>query len=226
MGENRGKSELLGAYLPFWERLRETQRDNITNNTRAVRYRKGSHIADVGEDCGMVIVRRGRICAYTVSEQGREVALLSCYSGDICLMAAHSFIDTSSFNICIAAETEVDALIVDTSTLSDICKSCIHAESFMRQLISSHFCRVTGSMQNMLLQSPEQRLADYLCAASDRTGSNRVNTTHEQLAKHIGTAREVGSRTLKRLSAEGVVSLERGTVVIKDKSRLRQPDGL
>ena len=63
MGENRGKSELLGAYLPFWERLRETQRDNITNNTRAVRYRKGSHIADVGEDCGMVIVRRGRICA-------------------------------------------------------------------------------------------------------------------------------------------------------------------
>ncbi len=222
MSENRGKTGLLAALLPFWERLRETQRENLVNNTRTVRYKKGSQLAGVGEDCGMIIVRRGRICAYTVSEQGREVAMLTCYSGEICLLAAHNLIDTSAFNICVAAETEADVLIVDSTTLADVCKGCIHAEGYVRRVISSHFCQVVGSMQDMLLQSPEQRLAGFLCAASDRTGSGRVNTTHEQLAKHIGTAREVVSRTLKSMSAEGVVSLERGAVVIRDKSRLRE----
>lgn len=225
MGENRGKAAQLAFLLPFWERLRETQRENLINNTRAVRYKKGSQLACVGEDCGMIIVRRGRICAYTVSEQGREVALMTCYSGEICLLAAHDLIDTSAFNITVAAETEVDVLIVDPTTLADVCKSCIYAESFVRGVISSHFCRVVGGMQDMLLRSPEQRLAGFLCAASDRTGTGRVNATHEQLAKHIGTAREVVSRTLKGLSEDGVVSLERGAVVIRDKAGLREKCG-
>lgn len=221
MSDSRGKTEALSAALPFWGRLRESQRESLISNTRSVRYKKGHQLADVGEDCGVMIVRRGRICASSVSEQGREVALMTCRTGDICLLAAHSVIDTVAFNICVVAETEVNVLIISTRALEDVCKSCVHAESFVRRLVSQHFCRVVGSMQSMLLDSPERRLAAYLCDFTDRTGSNRVSITHEQLAKHIGTAREVVSRTLKRLSDDGIVASERGAIMILDRARLR-----
>lgn len=213
--------DFLASRLPFWERLRETRRNDIYTHTRAARFKKGSVIANAGENCGVIIVKRGRICAYTVSEEGREVALLSCYSSDICLLAAHSIIDTSLFNICVSAETEADVLIIDSGVFSDVCHSCAPAENFIAGLVASHFCRVVGDMHSMLLQSPERRIAAYLCSTSDRTGSLRVKTTHEQIAKHVGTAREVVTRTLKKMAGDGVITAERGFVVIKDKPALK-----
>ncbi|MBQ9079515.1 MAG: Crp/Fnr family transcriptional regulator [Clostridia bacterium] len=215
------KYDILAARLPFWERLREARKNDIYAHTRVARYKKGSIIADVGEDCGVIIVKRGRICAYTVSEEGREVALLCCYSGDICLLAAHNLIDTSSFNICVSAETEADVLIIDARIFADVCDNCAPAEAFVRRLISSHFCHVVGDMQSMLLHSPERRIAAYLCATAERTGSAKVKTTHELIAKHVGTAREVVTRTLKKMSDDGILSAERGMIIIKDKSQLK-----
>ena len=215
------KLEILNASLPFWERLRQPQKDDIYAHTRITRYKKGSNIADVGENCGIIIVKRGRICAYTVSAEGREVALLSCYSGDVCFLAAHNFIDTVHFNISIIAETEADVVIIDPQNFAAVCKSNIHAESFVRRQIAEHFCAVTGNMQDMLLQSPERRIAAYLCSTSDRTGTTRIKATHEQIAKHAGTAREVVTRTLKKMSADGILAPERGLIIIKDKSRLK-----
>lgn len=215
------KLEVLSAELPFWERLRQSQKDDIYAHTRITRYKKGSNIADAGENCGIIIVKRGRICAYSVSDEGREIALLCFYSGDVCLLAAHSFVDTSRFNISISAETEADAVIIDQQNFAAVCKSNIHAEGFVRRQIAAHFCAVTGNMQDMLLQSPERRIAAYLCESSDRTGTTRIKATHEQIAKHAGTAREVVTRTLKKMAAEGILSPERGLIVIKDKSKLK-----
>ena len=48
-----------------------------------------------------------------------------------------------------------------------------------------------------------------------------ISTTHEQIAKNLGTAREVVSRMLKYFEKEGLVSLGRGTVTIKDSQGLR-----
>lgn len=212
----------MSSRLPFWDRLRENQRDALVAGARTARYKKGVQLADAGEDCGVIIVKRGRICAIAVSEEGREVALLCYYSGDICLLAAHAFIDTAAFNISISAETEADVMIIDTKTFSDVCKSCIHAEAFVRRLISDHFSHVVGNIHHMLIHSPERRIAAYLCSAAERTGTGKIKATHEQIAKHVGTAREVVTRTLKKMTAEGMILSERGFVVIKDKAALKK----
>lgn len=216
------KREFLSSRLPFWDRLRENQRDALVAGARTARYKKGSQLADVGEDCGVILVKRGRICAIAVSEEGREVALLCCYSGDMCLLAAHAFMDTAAFNISISAETEADVMIIDTKTFSDVCKSNIHAEGYIRRVISDHFSMVVGNIHHMLIHSPERRIAAYLCSAAERTGSGKVRATHEQIAKHVGTAREVVTRTLKKMAGEGMILSERGFVVIKDKAALKK----
>ena len=78
-----------------------------------------------------------------------------------------------------------------------------------------------GSVQQILFMSMDKRLAIFLLDETARTGGDTVFLTHEQIAKYMGSAREVVSRMLKYFSGEGIVSLSRKGVKIIDKQRLR-----
>ena len=76
-------------------------------------------------------------------------------------------------------------------------------------------------MQQILFMSMDKRLAIFLYEESARTGSDTINLTHEQIAKYIGSAREVVSRMLKYFVSEGIVEASRKGVKILDKDRLK-----
>jgi len=69
--------------------------------------------------------------------------------------------------------------------------------------------------------SMDKRLAIFLLDESTRTGSDVITLTHEQIAKYMGSAREVVSRTLKYFSSEKIVEVSRKGVRILDMKRLR-----
>ena len=68
----------------------------------------------------------------------------------------------------------------------------------------------------------DKRLAVFLLDEHARTGKNTIELTHEQIAKYIGSAREVVSRMLKYFSNEGIVSVSRKGITITDKEKLRK----
>ncbi len=76
-------------------------------------------------------------------------------------------------------------------------------------------------MSQMLFSSFDKRLAGYLEDERRKTGSLCISTTHDQIAKNLGSAREVVSRMLKYFEREGLVSLSRGSVTITDPQRLK-----
>ena len=77
-------------------------------------------------------------------------------------------------------------------------------------------------MQQILFMSMDKRLAIFLLDEVSKTGEDSVKLTHEQIAKYMGSAREVVSRMLKYFSSEGLVSVSRGEGIrILDKKRLR-----
>ena len=67
----------------------------------------------------------------------------------------------------------------------------------------------------------DRRLAIFLTDESARTGSDTIVLTHGQIARYMGSAREVVSRMLKYFSSEGIVEVSRKGVKILDKKRLR-----
>ena len=70
--------------------------------------------------------------------------------------------------------------------------------------------------------SMDKRLAIFLLDEASKTGSDTIKLTHEQIAKYIGSAREVVSRMLKYFSSEGLVTASRSEgIKILDKRRLR-----
>ena len=77
-------------------------------------------------------------------------------------------------------------------------------------------------MEKILWKSVDKRLAEFLLAESALEGSDRLQITHEQIARHLGTAREVVTRMLRYFQSEGLVKLSRGTVEITDADKLEQ----
>ena len=89
---------------------------------------------------------------------------------------------------------------------------------FALEAAVSRFSDVMWVMQQILFMSFDRRLAIFLLDEAAKTGSDTIHMTHEQIAKYMGSAREVVSRMLKYFSSEGMVELSRGGLKILDKS--------
>jgi CRP/FNR family transcriptional regulator len=77
-------------------------------------------------------------------------------------------------------------------------------------------------MQQILFMSLDKRLAIFLLDEISKRGGDTVRLTHEQIARYIGSAREVVTRMVKYFVSEGLVESSRGGIRIIDKSRLRR----
>ena len=68
----------------------------------------------------------------------------------------------------------------------------------------------------------DKRLAIFLLEQSNIEESDTIKITHEKIANHLGSAREVITRMLKYFQEEGIISLSRGTIHIVNRKRLEQ----
>ena len=76
-------------------------------------------------------------------------------------------------------------------------------------------------MEQILFMSFDRRLAIFLLDESAKNGTDSLTLTHEQIAKYMGSAREVVSRMLKYFVKEGIVEVSRGCIRILDKKKLK-----
>lgn len=212
----------LKEIFPFWNNISQTDKDLLCNNTHALTYTKGSIIHD-GADCsGVILVRTGCIRVYIVSENGKEVTLYRLYPGDICMLSASCVIQAVTFDVTIDAEENSECFVISPQAFSKVSENNPQIRIFALETAVSRFSDVMWVMQQILFMSTDKRLAVFLTDEAARTGSSTIELTHEQIAKYIGSAREVVSRMLKYFSTEGIVEVSRKGIKIKDKEKLRQ----
>ena len=100
------------------------------------------------------------------------------------------------------------------------------AEVFAKSEVKVWECRNCGHIvvgeKQIMFKGLDQRLAEFLFAEAERTGSDTIRMTHEQIAQHISSAREAVARMLKSFSEDGLVELKRGAITLRDKNRLNR----
>ena len=80
-------------------------------------------------------------------------------------------------------------------------------------------------MKQIMWDRFDKRLAIFLIEESALEDTDEIRITHEKIANHIGSAREVVTRMLKYFQDEGMVHLTRGAIEITDKKRLKLLSG-
>lgn len=212
---------ILKENFPFWDKLDEAQKDLLCNNTRALGYKKGTTIHDGTECSGVFLVRSGCLRVYIMSDEGKDITLYRLHEGDMCMLAASCVLQAVTFDVFVDAEEDCECYIVGGHAFANICESCNDAKIFSLETAVARFSDVMWVMQQILFMSADKRLAVFLYDESARTGSDEIKLTHEQIARYMGSAREVVSRLLKYFANEGIIESSRKGIKIIDKKRLR-----
>lgn len=157
-----------------------------------------------------------------LSNQGREVTLFHVQPGECCVLAASCILPMITFDIALDAAEDSDLLVIDSHAFGTVSQENIHAEAFTYRQATERFSDCMWVMQQVLFMGLDARLAIWLLDEVARGGSRTIYATHDEIARHLGSAREAVSRMLKYFAREGLVSLSRGSVEIIDVKRLRR----
>ena len=216
-------SKLFNEYFPFWENLSKSEQNSLCNNTKYKKYKKGENIhGNLGGCTGVIFVKTGLLRTYMLSDEGKEITLYRLYPGEICMLSASCVIKTITFDVYIDAEVDSEVYIISPNVFSNLMDNNVFVENFALKTATSRFSDVMWAMQQILFMSFDKRLAIFLIDELSKSGGDTVNLTQENIAKYVGSAREVVSRMLKYFSSEKLVSVSRGGVKILDKNRLRK----
>ena len=215
-------NDLFEEAFPFWESLSDYDRETMMHSTQHVHFTKGTNIHDGNRCTGVILVKSGSLRIYMLSEDGKEITLYRLFPGDMCILSASCVLQTVTFDVFVDSEENSDCIVVGGCAYEDISRRVPEAKIFALEAAVSRFSDVMWVMQQILFMSMDKRLAIFLLDEISKTGSDAVKLTHEQIAKYMGSAREVVSRMLKYFSAEGLVSVSRSEgIKILDKKRLR-----
>ena len=213
--------KILGQ-LPFWPSLSEDEKERIRQRAFVNNYGKGTIINNCNSEClGMLLVLSGEIRTYLFSEEGREVTLFRLYSGDLCVLSASCVISQITFETQMIAQQDTKALIVPVDIIAALKEKNVHVRCFLYELATMRFSDVMWAMQQILFKGLDRRLAGFLLAEAERTDSNVIHMTHEQIAQHISSAREAVARMFKHFAEDGLVDIKRGTITLLDIDGLR-----
>ena len=209
-------------YLPFWNQLTPIQQ-NLLQQAASFRTAKAGEVIHKGaEDCvGLLIVVKGRLRAYTISDEGREMTLYRLLDRDLCLFSASCMFQSIQFDVMVEAEMETQMIHIPASVYRQVMHQSAAAANYTNELLASHFSDVMWLMDQVLFKRMDSRLAAFLLEESELNQRRSLKITHETIARHLGSAREVVTRMLKYFQEEGLVTLSRGTVSIQDEKRLR-----
>ena len=212
----------FAEFLPIWNKLTLEQQERISG---VIEYRavpKGTRIHDSSAEClGLVMVKSGQLRAYILSEDGREITIGRLFEYDISLLSASCVMPDMNFNVMIEAEKDTEFWSLPACLFKNLMEESVAVASFANSLISSNFSELMWLMEQIMWKSFDKRLAEFLLEESRLEENAELKMTHEKIAAHLGTAREVVTRMLRYFQSEGMVSLSRGTITLTDEKKLQ-----
>lgn len=209
-------------YFPVWEKLTQPQKDRMKESLISRQVKKGTILHNGSMDCtGLLLISAGQLRAYILSEEGREITIYRLFDMDMCLFSASCMIRSIQFEIVIEAEKDTDLWIIPTEIYKSIMEESVAVSNYTNELMASRFSDVMWLIEQIMWKSLDKRVAAFLLeeAAIEETGVLKI--THEVIANHLGSHREVITRMLRYFQNEGLVGLSRGMITILDEGGLK-----
>jgi len=213
----------FSQYFPIWDKLSRDQQERLESVTEFHKVKSGTVLHDGSPDClGMLLVRSGQLRAYLLNDEGREITITRFFEMDICLFSASCVMPNMQYDIFIEAEKDTELWVIPACLYQNLMDESLAIAKYSHDLITNHFSELMWLMEQIMWRSFDKRLAAFLLEESAVEGTASLKITHEKIANHMGTAREVVTRMLRYFQSEGMVRLTRGTVDILDEKRLRK----
>lgn len=208
--------EFIG-YLPIWNQLTPAQQELIQGVIQFHTAKKGTRIHDSSADClGLVLVRSGQLRTYILSQDGREITISRLFEYDASLLSASCVMPDMQLSVMIEAEKDSEFWSIPACLFKNLMDESLAVSNFSQTLLAGNYSDLMWLMEQIMFKSVDKRLAAFLLEESRVEGSQTLKITHEAIANHLGTAREVVTRMLRYFQGEGMVELSRGCITLKN----------
>ena len=209
-------------YFPVCGKLTPAQQSRILGSVMSRTVKKGTVIHNGSEECtGLLLIKSGQLRAYILSEEGREITIYRLFDRDMCLFSASCMLRSIQFEVVIEAEKDTELWIIPSEVYKGIMEESAPAANYTNELMAARFSDVMWLIEQIMWKSLDKRVADFLLEEASIEESRELKITHEAIANHLGTHREVITRMLRYFQSEGMVQLSRGLVRITDEEKLR-----
>ena len=208
-------------YFSIWSKLTPDQQASLSSAliSRTVAKETVLHNGDV--DCtGLLLVKSGQLRTYILSDEGREITIYRLFDRDLCLFSASCMMRSIQFEVAIEAEKDTELWVIPSEVYQRLMEESAPVSNYTNEIMATRFSEVMWLMEQIMWKSMDKRVAAFLLEESAIEGTNLLKITHEAIANHLGTHREVVTRMLRYLQSEGAVKLTRGTVEITDEAML------
>lgn len=205
----------LEKIFPFWLDISQNDRAKIILSSRVLSLKENSIFFNSHELDGLLFLKSGKLRFFLSSLDARELPLY--YLNNMEVEFFENFTDktiSTILDIAFIVEKNSEILLIPYSVLNLFRNKYSIMEKFLHNLTREKFSKSLLSLQNILLIPLRDRLLNFLY------GLNRteISLTHEEIAKNLGSSREVISRNLKVLEKENFLKINRKKIIILDRS--------
>ena len=210
-------------HFPIWNKLTPDQQKALDASVVSRKVKKGTIIHNGSLECtGILLVKSGQLRAYFLSDEGREITLYRMFDMDICALSAACIFSSMQFEVTISAEKDSEVYIIPPYVYKAIMNESAAVANYTCEIMANRFTEVMWLVEQIMWKSLDKRVAKFLLEEASIEGSNQIRITHETIANHLGSHREVITRMLRYFQSENVVRLTRGAVEITDEAKLQE----
>ena len=206
--------ELLRTALPFFTSLNLAEQLALCERTRLIKYRKGEVVANGDGREGMIILRRGSVRLFVITESGRELSLSHLKKGEALTLSSMRAIAAFSPEVLAIAECEVECAVIPGQYLSALTERAPLVKSFIFDTALRRMAGFLHRTASLIYSGARERIAEFLESERQRLGSDVIRITHDGIARAVGTAREVVSRTLSEMQDELLLTTARAKITL------------
>ena len=208
-------------YFPVWNRLTAAQQNQLLSGLTSRKAKKGTILHNGSADCtGLLLIKTGQLRAYILSDEGREITIYRLFDRDMCLFSASCILNSIQFEITITAEKDTEFWLIPSELYKNLLAESAPLANYTNELMAARFSDVIWLIEQILWKSLDKRLAAFLLEEAAIEDSNELKITHEIIANHLGSHREVITRMLRYFQSEGIVKLSRGKITLLNPERL------
>ena len=204
----------LEEIFPFWFEINQNDRAKIILSSRVLSLKKNAIFFNSHDLDGLLFLKSGKLRFFLSSLDSRELPLY--YLNNMEVEFFENFTDktiSTILDIAFIVEKNSEILLIPYSVLNLFRNKYSIMEKFLHNLTREKFSKSLLSLQNILLTPLKDRLLKFLYSLN----KTEILLTHEEIAKNLGSSREVISRNLKVLEKENFLKINRKKIIILDR---------
>ncbi len=197
----------------FYTELNPEEQNILKAHLRPIVLKEESILfyqGDIAED--ILFLTEGKVRVYIQGEGINEITLYTLNPKEQCIVNTTSAINkTPAIGSAIAATPVVKGYMLNTDIVIDLMRRNNNYQKYIFSLLTLRLDSLARLLESVKFKHLDERIYEWLKAQKTKN----ITITHEELANVIGSTRVVVSRTLKKLENEGLLTIQRGKIILK-----------